>query len=67
MSNRKDDEPIELEDVPVEEGISGGDATERRAGDTIDDPAHSADEDEGWISEGGATPSGPASDVGRDH
>jgi hypothetical protein len=91
MSNRKDERPLELEDVPVEEGISGEDAAEQlaqspedkrnftethpekarreraRTGDTTDDPAHSADEDEGWTSEGGATPSGPASDVGRDH
>ena len=28
--------------------------------DTVDDPAHDTDEDEGWGSEGGATPTGPA-------
>jgi len=32
--------------------------------DANDDPAHATDEDEGWTSEGGATPSGPATDVG---
>ncbi len=32
-------------------------------GDVEEDPAHSTDEDEGWTSEGGATPSGPATDV----
>ena len=35
-------------------------------GDSVDDPAHSTDEDEGWTSEGGATPSGPATDVDSD-
>ena len=34
--------------------------------DTVDDPAHATDEDEGWTSEGGATPSGPATDVRPD-
>ena len=34
--------------------------------DVEDDPAHSADEDEGWTSEGGATPSGPATEVDPD-
>lgn len=68
MSDRKDDRPLKLEDVPVEEGITGEDARRERerTDDTADDPAHSADEDEGWISEGGATPSGPATDVGQD-
>ena len=33
------------------------------APDAVDDPAHDADEDEGWGSEGGATPSGPATDT----
>ncbi len=28
--------------------------------DSDDDPAHDAGEDEGWESEGGANPSGPA-------
>lgn len=32
-------------------------------GDADDDPAHATDEDEGWTSEGGATPVGPATDV----
>lgn len=30
--------------------------------DTQDDPAHDAGEDEGWESEGGADPTGPATD-----
>ena len=34
--------------------------------DADDDPAHAADEGEGWTSEGGATSSGPATDVDRD-
>jgi hypothetical protein len=34
--------------------------------DTNDGPAHSTDEDEGWTSEGGATPFGPVTDVGPD-
>lgn len=34
--------------------------------DTEEDPAHDIDEDDGWTSEGGATPSGPATDVGPD-
>lgn len=36
-----------------------------RAGepDEVDDPAHDAGEDEGWESEGGATPEGPATDT----
>ncbi|MBS2939779.1 hypothetical protein KDN32_18715 [Nocardioides sp. J2M5] len=33
------------------------------ANDPVDDPAHDVDEDEGWTSEGGATPSGPATDT----
>ena len=31
--------------------------------DTEDDPAHDAGEDEGWESEGGSTPDGPATDT----
>lgn len=34
--------------------------------DVEDDPAHSTGEDEGWTSEGGATESGPATDVDSD-
>ena len=30
--------------------------------DTDDDPAHDAGKDEGWESEGGANPTGPATD-----
>ena len=30
--------------------------------DTEDDPAHDAGKDEGWESEGGANPEGPATD-----
>lgn len=32
-------------------------------GDVRDDPAHDAGPDEGWESEGGATPEGPATDT----
>lgn len=31
--------------------------------DPVDDPAHHVGEDEGWTSEGGATPDGPATDT----
>lgn len=31
--------------------------------DKEDDPAHDTDADEGWTSEGGATPAGPATDT----
>ena len=30
--------------------------------DAQDDPAHDAGDDEGWTSEGGATPDGPATE-----
>jgi hypothetical protein len=30
--------------------------------DTADDPAHDTGEDEGWESEGGSNPEGPATD-----
>lgn len=31
--------------------------------DAEDDPAHDTGEDEGWTSEGGSTPAGPATDT----
>jgi len=31
--------------------------------DSADDPAHDTGEDEGWASEGGSTPDGPATDT----
>ena len=41
----------------------GGDPRTPADPDSQDDPAHDTGEDEGWESEGGATPSGPATDT----
>ena len=55
MSSPQDDPQTHLDTDPV--NAPGVDP------DTQDDPAHDADEDEGWASEGGATPEGPATDT----
>ena len=41
----------------------GGDPRTPADSDSEDDPAHDTGEDEGWESEGGATPDGPATDT----
>jgi hypothetical protein len=56
------DPQTRLDTDPVnnpETDLAGNPRTE---GDSGDDPAHDTDEDEGWTSEGGATPAGPATD-----
>ena len=55
MSNSQDDPQAHLDTDPVNEP----DAHPYPQ----DDPAHDADEDEGWESEGGANPAGPATDT----
>lgn len=51
------DPTIDPAHVPAEATQTGS------GGDRIDDPAHDTGEDEGWTSEGGSTPDGPATDT----
>lgn len=59
MSNPQDDPQTHLDTDPVNDPDSQTDTEP----DTQDDPAHDTDEDEGWESEGGANPAGPATDT----
>lgn len=51
------DPQTHLDTDPVNDPAQGSDAPSR---DDQVDPAHDTGEDEGWTSEGGSTPEGPA-------
>lgn len=51
------DQQTHLDTDPVNAADAGS------SPDATDDPAHDVEEDEGWTSEGGSTPDGPATDT----